>query len=117
MQFNYTPLVAGQFNRTTNIVSAYIVYELDNRARNCLSNFTLKNCFFGATNIVKNSDKEKHVYRGYGIAFDGKGEWSFNDYTARNVIIFRIQYSVSCYNIWGIIIVDHLILTMLKTTF
>ena len=53
MQFNYTPLVAGQFNRTTNIVSAYIVYELDNWARNCLSNFTLKNCFFGTTNIVK----------------------------------------------------------------
>ena len=74
MQFNYTPLVASQFNRTTNIVNAYIVYELDNWARNRLSNFTLKNCFFGATNIVKNSDKEKHVYSDYGIAFDGKSE-------------------------------------------
>ena len=42
----------------------------------------------GATNIVKNSDKEKYVYSGYGIAFDGKGEWSFGNDYARNVIIF-----------------------------
>ena len=41
---------------------------------------------FGATSIVKNSDEEKWVYSGYGIAFDGEGEWSFgNDYD-RNVI-------------------------------
>ena len=42
----------------------------------------------GATNIVKNSDKEKYVYRDYRIAFDGKGEWSFGNDYARNVIIF-----------------------------
>ena len=50
---------------------------------------------FRATNIVKNSDKEKYVYSGYTIAFDGKGEWSFdNDYT-RNIIIFGIDNSSS----------------------
>ena len=42
----------------------------------------------GATNIVKNSDKEKYVYNDYEIAFDGKGEWSFGNDYARNVIIF-----------------------------
>ena len=36
---------------------------------------------FGATNIAKNSDKSKWMYSGYGIAFDGKGEYNFgNDY-------------------------------------
>ena len=41
-------------------------------AKNSPQNFTLQNCLFGATNIVKNSDKEKYVYRGYEIGFDGK---------------------------------------------
>ena len=58
-------------------------------------NFTLKNCLFGATNIVKNSDKEKYVYRGYGIASDGKGEWSFGNDYARIVITFGVDNSSS----------------------
>ena len=45
------------------------------------------------TNIVKNSDKEKYVYSGYGMAFDRKDSWSFNDDTARNVIIFGVDNS------------------------
>ena len=64
-------------------------------AKNPLRNFTLKNGLFGATNIVANSDKEKFVYSGYGIAFDGKGEWSFGNDTARNVIIFGVDNSSS----------------------
>ena len=32
----------------------------------------------GATNIVKNSDKEKYVYSGYGITFDSGGSWRFS---------------------------------------
>ena len=47
---------------------------------------------FGATNIVKNSNKEMNVYSGYGIAFDGIGEWS---YYAWNVIIFGVDNSSS----------------------
>ena len=41
---------------------------------------------------MKNSDKEKYVYSGYGIAFDGKCSWS---YYAKNVIIFGIDSSSS----------------------
>ena len=48
-----------------------------------------------ATNIVKNSVREKYAYSGYGIAFDGKGSWSFNDDFARNVIIFGVNNSLS----------------------
>ena len=49
----------------------------------------------GATSIVKNSDKGKYVYSGYGMAFDGKGEWSFGNDYARNFIIFGIDNSSS----------------------
>ena len=43
---------------------------------------------FGTTSIVKNNDKNKLVYSGYGIAFDGKGQWSFGHDYAKNVIFF-----------------------------
>ena len=32
-----------------------------------------KNCLFGATDILKNSDKEKCVYSPYGIIFNSAG--------------------------------------------
>ena len=38
---------------------------------------------FGATSIVKNI--------GHGIAFDGKGTWSFGNNYARNVIMFGVD--------------------------
>ena len=62
---------------------------------------------FGGTYIVKYNDKEKYGYSGYGVAFDGKGSWSFNDDFARNGIIFRIDNSS----------VHHLILIILKNEF
>ena len=39
--------------------------------------------------------KENHVYSGYGKAFDGKGEWSFGNDCARNVISFGVDNSSS----------------------
>ena len=35
-------------------------------ARNPTNNSKFKNCLFGATNVVKNSNKWKYVYNGYG---------------------------------------------------
>ena len=49
----------------------------------------------GATNIVKNSDKSKYVYSGYGIALDGVSLGSFGDGFARNVVIFGVDVSSS----------------------
>ena len=46
-----------------------------------------KNCLFGATNIVKNSDKVKYVYSGYGIAFDGKCKCNFGNDLAKNLVL------------------------------
>ena len=60
---NKSPLVVEQNNYSTKIVNAYIVYDLNDSPKVPLRNF-----------ILKNSDKGKYVYNGYGIAFDGKGE-------------------------------------------
>ena len=49
------------------------------------------------TGKVRNSDKEKYVYSGYGITFDSAGSWSFNNDAARNVIIFGVVNSSSCH--------------------
>ena len=43
----------------------------------------------------KNSDKERHVYSGYGMAFDGKDSSSFGNDYARNVVIFGVDNNLS----------------------
>ena len=64
-------------------------------AKNSSGNFTLKHCLFGATTIIKNCDKYKYVYSGYGIACDGLDSLiSVND-VSRNVKIFGIDNSSS----------------------
>ena len=45
--------------------------------------------------MVKDNDKEKYMYSGYEIAFDGKGSLSFNDGFARNVTILGVDHSSS----------------------
>ena len=55
------PLAVEQNNYLTKIVNFYIVYDLEACPRNPNNIFKFKNCLFGATNIVKNSDKEKYV--------------------------------------------------------
>ena len=71
------------------------ITTLANWPKNALINFALKNCLFRVTNIVKNNDKERYVYRGYRIASDGKISWSLNDDFARDVIILRVENSSS----------------------
>ena len=66
-------------------------------AKNPLDNFTSKKCLFGATFIVKNSDKAKSAYSGYGIAFDGKGSWSFGNDFAR-IVIFGVDNTSSSHS-------------------
>ena len=87
----FTPLVVEQNIYTTKIINAYIVYDLDNWPKILLNNFKLKNCLFAANKMVKNSNKSKYVYSGYGIAFDGAGLWSFGDDFARNVVIVGVD--------------------------
>ena len=95
IKFDKDPSSIEQSNYLTKIVNVYIVYDLDARLRNPTKNFKFKNCLFGATNIVKNSDKEKCVYSGYGITFDSAGSWNFGNNFVRNVIIFDVDNSLS----------------------
>ena len=78
-KFDKDPLAVEQSNYAAKVVDTYIVFDLDTWPNNLLRNFTLKNCLFGATSMVKSSDREKWVYSGYGIAFDGKGTGSFGN--------------------------------------
>ena len=59
----------------------------------------------GANNIVKDSDKNKYVFSGYGTTFDALGSWKFGNDHTRNIIILMF------------IIVYHLILIITKITF
>ena len=71
------PLAVERNNYTNRMVNVYIVCDLDAWPRNPTNNFKFKNCLFDTTKIVKNSDKEKYVYSGYGITFDSTNSWSF----------------------------------------
>ena len=63
-KFDKDPLGIEQNNYLTKIINPYIAYNLDDWPRNSTNNFKFKNCLFGATNIVKNCDREKSVYSG-----------------------------------------------------
>ena len=51
---------------------------------------TLKSCWFGVTNIVKNSDEVKWVYSDYGRALDGGDSWSSGNDFSKNVVNFGV---------------------------
>ena len=80
--------VQNTTNYATKILNVYIAYDLDNWPRSPLYNFALKYCLFGATVIVRNSDKSKYLYIDYRIAFNGAGSWSFDNQFVRNALIF-----------------------------
>ena len=61
IKFDKDALAVEQNNYLTKIVNIYIVNDLDAWPRNPTNNFKLKNCLYGATSIVKNSDKEKYL--------------------------------------------------------
>ena len=96
IKFDKDILTAEQNNYLTNVVNIYIVYDLDAWPKNPTDNLKVNNCLFEATNIIKNSDKEKYVYGGYRITFDSAGSWTFD--FARNVIIFGIDNSSLSYS-------------------
>ena len=95
---NKGPLAVEQNNYLTKIVNVYIIYDLDAWPRNPTKHFKFKNYLSGATDVVKNSDKEKYVYSRYGITLDSGGSWSFCNDLARNVIIFGVDNSSSSHS-------------------
>ena len=98
IEFDKDPFAVEQNNYLTKIVNVYIVYDLDAWPRNPTNNFKFKNCLFGTLNIVKNSDKEKYIYSGYGIIFNSASSWSLGNDFAKNVVIFGVDNSSSSHS-------------------
>ena len=95
IKFDKDPLAVEQNIYWSKIVNVYFAYDLDAWSRNRTKNFKFKNSLFGETSTIKNSDKEKYVYSGYGITFDSASSWSFDNDTARNFIKFGVN-NISC---------------------
>ena len=91
IKFDKDPLAVEQNNYATKIVNTSLVYDLDAWPKNPLSNFKFKNSLFGATNILKSSDKEKRVYSGYGIIFDRAGSSNFGNDYVKDVAAFGVD--------------------------
>ena len=53
-----------------NVVTLFIVYELDTWSQDINTDFTFKNCLFGSVTLTKNADPDKYKYSGYEIGFD-----------------------------------------------
>ena len=57
---------------------------------------TLENYLFAGVSLTKNVDINKYKYSGYGIGFNRHGSFSHpSSGTGRNVIIFRVDMSLS----------------------
>ena len=85
-----------------NVINIYIVYKLDPITLRDTT-FTIQNALFGAMEITKNTDTSKYNYKGCGICFDEREEFThvgkrsnFSDTKdGRNVIIFGVDMSFS----------------------
>ena len=95
LKFNNSVLVQKNSSSLCSnvIINLYIVYELNNWPRNHINTFPLKNCLFDTVSLVRNARKSKFIYNGWGIAFDGKGSWSFGNDFSRNSVIFGVDNS------------------------
>ena len=52
-----------------NVVKLFIIYELNRWPQDLNSNFTLKDCLFGAVKLTKNVNSDKNKYSSYSIGF------------------------------------------------
>ena len=77
------------------IVNIYIVYDLKSTL-NYNPDFNLQNCLLGTVEVTRNTDANKCKYFGYGIGFDGKGDFSYPTGSfGNNAMIFGADMSSS----------------------
>ena len=55
---------------TPSIVLNFFIYEWDRWSQNSNTDFTRKDCLFGAVKLTKNSNQNEFSYFRYGIRFD-----------------------------------------------
>ena len=76
------------------IINIYIVYEIS-KSYNISNCPRLESNLFGAVKLTKNPGVDEYKYPGYGVGFDGKGQFSFGNGYGRNVIIFGVGMTSS----------------------
>ena len=77
-----------------NVINIYSVYELHPIVPSRDTTFTFQDAVFGAVEITKNADTSKYAYKGHGICFDERGNFSKgNINNGRNVLIFGVHES------------------------
>ena len=96
IHFNGHCLIKNNISIPKKVIDLYISYTLGPQLRNLNTDLTLGNCLFGSVNLTKNADLDKYKYRGYGIGFDSRSEFSLLDGSmGRNVTIFGADLSSS----------------------
>ena len=73
------------------ILNLYIVYELNDWPCNPAKIFPLINFLFGTVTLVRKAIKSKFTYNGRVLLFNGKGLSSFDNGSAKNVVIFGVD--------------------------
>ena len=82
-----------------NVVSLFIVYELDRWSQDLNTDFTLNYCLFGAVMLTKNSEPGKHSYLGYGIEFNSYSLFPYPGFDCdKNVVDFGLYHSSSVHS-------------------
>ena len=62
-----------------NVVSLFIVYELDTWSRDLSTKFIQGDCLFGAVKLTKNPDPDKYGSSGYGIGLSVHADYRKKD--------------------------------------
>ena len=87
-----------------NAINVYCVYKLDSIASSRDTSFTIQNALFEAMQITEYAtDSDKNNYKGYGICFDEKSQFSHtitedgrtHSTNGRKVLIFGVDMSFS----------------------
>ena len=80
------------------MVDLLFVCELNTWSRDLNTEFSLKDCLFGAVKLTKNAGTDKYKYSGCGIRFDTQSLFSLpDDRIVKNVITFGLDASLSMY--------------------
>ena len=80
----------------SNVVNLYIAYKLNIWSQDLNTEFSLKDCLFGAVKLTNNGNPNKYCYSGYGIGFDSHSLFSIlNLDWGKNDIIFGVDMSSS----------------------
>ena len=48
---------------------------------------------FGTVKLTRNGEKSRYTYNGWWIAFDREGFWSFDNDSAKKIVIFGVDTS------------------------